>query len=215
MIEAATIREAREALESLPVSHALRLRHSEPWRHYHTWEHVTAILDHLERAERDGVEIHDPISCVAFSEWHDSVYYVHAPSGMNEALSSRLCASESADILSPASVRRACGGIEATAAHRAPDPTAFPDAALQLDADLSILGAPKHVFDVYEDQIRAEYAHVLPKDYAEARASILSRFLERSTLYLTEWSRVQWERQARRNLESSIAALRRSVGILP
>ena len=77
-----------------------------------------------------------------------------------------------------------------------------------IDIDLSILGAPAAVFDTFERQIRAEYAHVPDALYAAGRGQVLSRFLAREALYTTAWLRDQLEDPARENLSRTLNALR-------
>ena len=185
---------------------ALRSRYDEPWRHYHVWAHPQAMLRHLERAIADGVELADPVAAAGFVLWHDAIYDPQAPHGRNELLSAELCRTEMAAIADPVPVARACTAIEATIRHLLPKGDC-PDAALLLDIDLSILGADEATFAVYDQAIRAEYAHVAEPDYCAGRAAILRRFLDRDRLYLTDWGADRWEKAARANLAAAIARL--------
>jgi len=86
------------------------------------------------------------------------------------------------------------------------------DAALVVDIDLSILGREEPRFAEYERQIREEYAWVAQAVFAAKRAEILQRFCERERIFSNEWFWKKYERQARRNLESSIGKLRQEGG---
>ena len=61
-------------LVSLAGITGLRGRYEEPWRHYHSWAHPIAMLEHLGRAELDGVSIADREAAVGFVLWHDAIY---------------------------------------------------------------------------------------------------------------------------------------------
>lgn len=81
------------------------------------------------------------------------------------------------------------------------------DEAIICDADLSILGAHPEHFDHYEMLVREEWAHVPMALFAAARAVILKRFVERPWIYMTDYARTRWERQARTNLATSLSRL--------
>lgn len=99
--------------------------------------------------------------------------------------------------------------ILATIGHELPsDHSRSPDAALLLDIDLSILGAPDAEFKGYDQAIRQEYRHVPEEVYREKRAAVLEAFLRRHRLFLTEWGYGRWEAPARANLAHAIAELR-------
>ena len=46
------------------------------------------------------------------------------------------------------------------------------DVAVDLDADLAILGAEKGVYDGYAEAIRREYAHVPDEEFSDQRACV-------------------------------------------
>jgi len=176
----------------------LLLAWSEPQRHYHTLRHLAECLSTLESvwalAERPA-EL-----CLAL--WfHDAVYEVRASD--NEA--------RSADW-----TRRAllAGGFPAEAAQRVHDlvlatchsaQALTGDAALLVDIDLAILGAPPTRFDEYEAQIRAEYAWVPAAVFREKRQEVLQGFLARPSIYTTAHFRQMLEEAARANLHRSLS----------
>ena len=192
-------------LDRAPIV-ALKARYDEPWRHYHAWPHPQAMLHHLAAAGADGVAVVDHDAAVGFILWHDAVYDPQAGGGRNERLSAALCSAEMAAIASPVAVDRAVAAIEATVRHQLPDRDC-PDGALLLDIDLSILGADAAAFDAYDTAIRREYAHVAEADYRAGRRAILSAFLDRPRLYLTDWGHDRWEASARVNLRRAIDRL--------
>lgn len=104
--------------------------------------------------------------------------------------------------------------VRATAKHRPQEGLStddLHDTLHFLDLDLSILGADQVRFDAYEAGVRHEYRHVEWATFAERRAGILARFLERESLYQTDWGRLEFEARARRNLTRSIARLRQAA----
>ena len=82
-----------------------------------------------------------------------------------------------------------------------------PDTRLLVDIDLAILGQPAHIFDVYEQQIRQEYAWVPQEAFRQGRTRILRVFLHRSSIYATAHFRPCYEEQARINIARSLRAL--------
>ena len=182
----------------------LRRRHAEPQRHYHDWSHVEALLGHCEAA---GDRIHDRSAVLFAILFHDAIYDPRAKD--NERRSAALLVATDPP-LSPESLALARRMIEATAGHQLPgDLTgiALEDCAHFLDMDLGILGAPPGRFDIYEEQIRREYAHVADDAFRTGRAKVLRHFAQRERLYFTPWGQERFERQARANLARSLAAL--------
>lgn len=184
----------------------LKPRYAEAHRAYHTWDHIEALL----RLHHQYTPLFDDPSRVLWAlYWHDAVYDPTASD--NEIQSARLLRREAEGILPSESLDEAAQIIEATTGHTIPDdvaPALRRDLTLFLDLDLSILGQTQPVFDAYEVAIRAEYAFVEETIYRQARAAILSRFLERERLFFNDEFNVVWEKSARDNLKRSIAALR-------
>lgn len=183
----------------------LRARHGEPQRAYHGWAHIEALL-----RWRDEVadRLADPAAVLWAILFHDAVYDPRASD--NEERSARLLEAADAPGLAPAVRARAARLVRMTAAHAIPDglpPNEAADAALFLDMDLSILGAPLTAFDAYEAAIRREYAHVPDDAFRSGRAAILRRFLARERIYLSDWGRERFEAAARENVTRSLEAL--------
>lgn len=183
----------------------LRNRYAEPHRHYHTWAHIEAMLGWLA-LRRD--HLHDPAAVELAILFHDAVYDPARPD--NEAQSAQLLQDADLPDVADDTRLRAVRMIEATAAHGLADnlsETDRSDMAEFLDMDLSILGAAPAVFEGYERAIRDEYAFVPEDLFRAARRGILERFLERPTLYFSDWGRDRFEAGARSNVAASIAVL--------
>lgn len=77
-----------------------------------------------------------------------------------------------------------------------------------LDMDLSVLGRDEVGYNLYSKQIRQEYIHMSPTDYASGRAGVLRSFLTRGDLmYYTTHFRGLFLDKAKMNLELELAQL--------
>ena len=81
----------------------------------------------------------------------------------------------------------------------------LPDAQILVDVDLSILAASAERFAEYEQQVRAEYSWVPQFLYSYKRREILQTFLERESIFSTDYFRERLEAAARRNLTEALA----------
>ena len=187
-----------------PLLEDVRRRHAEPQRHYHDWSHVEALLGHFS-AIADKIEDRDAVLYAVL--FHDSVYDPRAKD--NERRSAALLV-DAAPPISETSLALAKRMIEATEGHYLPGDLADAgqgDCAHFLDMDLAILGAAEERFDIYEDQVRREYAHVPGDAFRTGRAEVLRHFAGREVLYFSDWGRDRFEARARANIARSLAAL--------
>lgn len=174
--------------------------YAQPQRHYHNLQHITECLVELERTHSLAAA---PKLIAAALWFHDAVYDPH--SATNEEDSAALAVEcLTAARVDPAVISHVRALILCTKRH---DPASVPDAALLIDIDLVVLGQPAARFWEYESAIRAEYAWVPWPTYAEKRAAILTRFLQRPALYRTESFRSRYEATARANLAAAITRL--------
>jgi len=179
--------------------------YSEPHRRYHNLDHVRHCLSELDSASALAENL-DPVE---FALWlHDAVYDPKATE--NEEKSALWAVEILKETGCPNRTREHVSDlILATKHRRAP---ADRDAELILDIDLSILGQPPEVFDLYEESIRAEYSWVPVSMYAAARTRVLRSFLDRPRLYFTSHFEGLYAAQARANLTRAVAALEPSAG---
>ena len=172
----------------------------EPQRAYHTLQHLGECIDGFDAA----IDLAAHPGEVELALWfHDAVYDVarhdNEEKSADWAHAAVLRAGAPAD-----AAARIHGLVLATRHATAP---AGGDAALLVDIDLAILGAPVDRFDEYERQVRREYAAVADDAFRAGRCEILRSFLARPALYVTERFRARLEAPARANLERSLERL--------
>ena len=179
---------------------ALARAYGEEGRAYHTLDH---ILDCLARLDEHG-EPTDGRDVIEAAIWfHDVVYDPHRSD--NERKSAEWAGRLLTEAGAPApTVSRIQRLIRATDHAAAPTER---DAMLLCDIDLSILGRGRQEFDEYQRRIREEYAWVPEREYREGRSRILSSFLGRRRIYLTDHFHDRCEAMARVNLERALAEL--------
>jgi predicted metal-dependent HD superfamily phosphohydrolase len=176
-----------------------------PDRHYHGLAHIEAML---ALAKQYHAAVSDSGAVEAAIWFHDAIY--DSRRSDNETRSAALAREALAGSAQPERLSRIAGMIEATATHALPDlgdRAASEDAALFLDMDLSILGAPPTDFDAYEAAIRREYGWVEEPAWRAGRAAVLETFLARPHIFHTDAFRRRSEGQARANIRRSLAAL--------
>ncbi|PWK65808.1 hypothetical protein [Aminobacter sp. AP02] len=174
-------------------------------RHYHGIRHIEALL---ALAQEYHAQLSDPEAVEAAIWFHDAVYDSRRKD--NEALSAALAAERLQALVDAPRLARIVKMIEATAMHEVPafdDAAARNDAALLLDMDLSILGAPAKTFDAYEDAVRREYSWVSDPDWRAGRGAVLRNFLSRPRIFHTAIFAKRFETQARANMERSLAVI--------
>lgn len=178
----------------------LEARYTEPHRAYHNLAHVMDCLGKLGTASHLAM---NPAAIEMALWYHDAVYDPRAKD--NEEQSAALAAQVAKAIGLPDAIRAQVNPlILATKKH---ETAVHPDAPLMVDIDLSILGAARTRFDEYEMQIRREYHWVTPEAFAAGRIAVLQGFLNRPSIFTTEFFRSQFEQPARDNLARSIARL--------
>jgi predicted metal-dependent HD superfamily phosphohydrolase len=175
-----------------PIFERLRAAYAEPHRAYHNAHHIDACLRWA-----DEVGANDEVEAALW--FHDAVYDTRARD--NEEKSAELVLES---LRGAEGAGRIAAHVRATKSHQ----STSPDTALVLDIDLSILGADEETYARFEQQIREEYSWVDPAAYAAGRSAVLSGFLARERIYVTDDFRDRLEEQARRNLEWALSLLR-------
>ncbi len=178
----------------------LKGMYNEPHRFYHNLNHIKDCLDEFDIVQHISEHPHE----LEFAIWyHDAIYDTKAKD--NEERSARLAyntcklgglANNFAEIVK--------GFVLVTKHIAVPESV---DGKLIVDVDLSSLGKPADDFDEQNRNIRREYSWVPEEDYRKGRKDILQGFLDRSSIYLTNFFRKRYGAQAIRNLERSIKQL--------
>lgn len=171
-------------------------------RHYHTLEHIADCLERYKEIPRD-VNIRRPMTVVMALWWHDVIY--DPRSSTNELDSAHLaediCRMMGIDSGPSA---RVCEFILATRHESEPD---CQGAKFVCDIDLASLGYDWDTFSENSRKIRAEYDFVPEAEFCSKRAEVMRAFLDRPTIYWTEYFRDQYEARARENILRHIEEL--------
>ncbi|RWP19191.1 MAG: hypothetical protein EOR00_08740 [Mesorhizobium sp.] len=194
-----------QALIDEPLKRELSALYEAEGRHYHNLGHIEAML---ALANDYKASLHDPTAVEAAIWFHDAIYDSRAKD--NEARSAVLAEKKLAGRTDVQRLGRITAMISATATHELPqfdDENAARDAALFLDMDLAILGAPPDAFDAYEQAVRREYGWVEEPNWRAGRSAVLKSFLARPHIFHTEEFRQRFEAQARQNMARSLEAL--------
>jgi predicted metal-dependent HD superfamily phosphohydrolase len=173
---------------------------SEKHRHYHTLKHLGECLARFAAVRGDAQR---PAEVELALWFHDAFYDPRRDD--NELLSANWARSSVLQAgLPPDVADRVHALVMATRHDAVPGDS---DAQLLVDVDLSILGATPERFDEFDEQIRAEYAHVPDEAFRQGRGNVLNGFLARPRLYGTAYFHALLERQARDNLQRALARL--------
>jgi predicted metal-dependent HD superfamily phosphohydrolase len=182
------------------VLNRLLAAYDGPGRYYHNLHHLRAVLQklHLFSAAL-------PSPALELAAWfHDAVYDPRTTD--NEERSAALARQELLRLGLPADLtERVAELVLCTRDHRAPAKDT--EAPVLLDADLAILGAAPAAYTTYARAIRQEYAWVPDAEYRAGRCRVLTAFLERPRLFMTEQAWRALEEQARHNLTGELAEL--------
>src|SRR5688572_1982809 len=188
---------------------ALEAAYATPPRAYHNFQHVLEVLRHYHEAAQ-GPGWTQPVEVALAVLYHDAIY--EAGSSDNESCAAALAA-EHIDRWLPTrgiDVARVRELIDLTARHGTLVPgDVDEEAALFLDCDMAILGAPHEVFDAYDRGIAAEYRAVVPGWLFKInRRRFLKSLLGRERIYLTPFFHERLDAQARRNLRRAVTVKR-------
>lgn len=171
----------------------------EPQRVYHGQGHLVWLLD---EADRRAALIRDR-AFVGYAIWfHDAVYQPGRSD--NEA--------QSADwarmslVHRPDLAARVADVIVMTKNHA--DGEATGDAALFLDMDIAILGAPRESYCAYAVGVRREYSHVADFAFAAGRGAFLAKQLELTRIFRTDLYESELGAVARANIAWELEEMR-------
>lgn len=179
----------------------------EDHRSYHDAVHLAEVLAALDELHEGG-ELPDRDRHLAgvVAWFHDAVYDARVGAGANEEASAVLAEERLSPLgLAAQDIRRVARLVRESATHEMT--TDDPATKAFHDADLWILAAPAERFDAYCHQVRLEYRQVRAADYARGRTAVLTPFVTRERLYLTDHAHEHWTERARVNLAREIDRL--------
>jgi predicted metal-dependent HD superfamily phosphohydrolase len=178
----------------------LATRYSEPHRAYHTLEHIGHCLDEFEQVRQLAT---NPNTVELALWYHDAIYDTKTKDSEERSAALAVEVIRSASL--PDNLGQLVANLIMATKHTAA-PT-DPDVQLLVDIDLSILGQSEDKFDEYEMRVRKEYEWVIEDAFVVGRSAILKSFLDRPTIYSTQFFRNKYEAQARRNIARSLTRL--------
>lgn len=191
------------------IFEVLYQRYNELHRYYHNPSHLKMCLNELDLV-RDLAS--DP-DAIEFALWyHDAAYnsakkptsLQHQPVD-DEGSSAELAETDIKKLgLSPEFAQKVGSFILLTKHESVPKDK---DQQLLVDIDLAILGRSSRLFDLYEQNVRTEYGWITQEQFVRARKAILQSFLDRGSVYSTEFFHSRYEEQARKNLQRSVKKL--------
>jgi predicted metal-dependent HD superfamily phosphohydrolase len=169
--------------------------HTEKHRHYHSLNHLIYLYHILE-----DIKLNPVYEFTIF--YHDIIYDVHNKD--NEEQSARLTQKRLQALTVPNEIiEEVYQLILATKKHQSSNIMHH----TFLDADLGILGINLENYKNYAQNVRKEYQIYDDTNYALGRKKVLKYFLEKPNIYLTEHFQLQYEEQARSNLEWELKSL--------
>ena len=174
--------------------------YQEEGRGYHNLKHIEETLSDFEEVKdliNEALEVQMAIW------YHDIIYDSKRPD--NEETSAEI-AIESAKRLNIDShfAKKVYNLIILTKGHL---PSNNPDSKYLIDIDFGILGKNSSRFAEYEDGIKKEYSNYSDGEYKTGRIKVLENFLNRESIYQTEYFRNKYEEKARKNILNLIKKL--------
>lgn len=181
----------------------IETQYSEKSRHYHTLNH----LYHMFQAY-DEVEplIHHKAAFQFVIWYHDIIY--KASKNNNEEQSAQVAVERLQKLsLENSQIELIKTLIISTKKHSILADKHSSDNAYLLDIDLSILGSDWDSYQTYCSNIRKEYKIYPTFMYNKGRKQVLKHFLNRDSLYFTEYFKEKFETKARENIKTELKML--------
>lgn len=171
-------------------------RYSEDQRVYHTLQHIVHCLQEFDEVRSLA---RNP-NAVEMAIWfHDIIY----ERGKDDEERSAAHAQQVATTIGlPVEFGNEVARLILTTKH-----TFVPediDAKLLGDIDISILGQAPETFNRYEDNIRREYSFVEDEPFRRGRTAVIQSFLDRESIFATDYFKTKYNNQAESNLVRSL-----------
>ena len=175
---------------------------SEPHRRYHDVRHLAQCLTALKALAAEGA-VARPVVLAAW--FHDAVH--NGQPRIDEEASAVLAQERLEPLVGAAEAAEAGRLVRVTIGHD-PEP-GDRDAALLVDADLSVLGQVRGRYHVYLRDVREEYARYDDEQFRQGRLAVVSDLLTRRPLFATATGRRLWGARAELNLTEERSRLTR------
>jgi len=172
-------------------------KHSEKGRYYHNLTHLEDLYQQLIKV-RSSVENWESVLFSLF--YHDVIYNVSKAN--NEEKSAELAVARMKEIgANRTEIELTKKIILATKSHSIDQNS---DVNTFTDADLSILGRDSDVYAKYCENIRKEYSMYPDFLYKKGRKRVVKHFLSMPLIYKTHHFQIEFEENARQNLNQEI-----------
>lgn len=192
--------------DSQIVSENIIKTYNHPKRGYHGVKHILDMLESFEKFmtwSNQSILIKDPDAFKFAILMHD---YVNGEP--DEVEKSAMKAKKILYKISPNYDFSYIESLIMATDYSSPQKLNFEQKLMQ-DIDLEILGKPFEEYKKYSDAIREQYANYPDEIYKPARKKILKTFINKNSVYNTEYYKIKYETQARENIEQEIAFLER------
>ena len=178
--------------------------YSQPERHFHNLAHLSQLFEVLSSYQH-MLEDWDTLAFAVF--YHDIVYDVvnYVTENTNEDRSADKAEQSLLQISYPSEkISRCKQHILATKKHEQSEDS---DTNFLIDADLSILGQPWNVYEVYMKNIRKEYDIYPDPIFRAGRTKALEHFLQLPQLFKTDAFQQGYGAVAKENLNHELEIL--------
>lgn len=179
----------------------LLAHYREAHRHYHTETHLAFCLAAYNEIRK---HLKNPLEVEMAIFLHDVIYQ---PGELdNEEKSTKYAAELLGKMGLPIEVcARICNLILATKHDQDPEKIMDNDTRYMLDIDLRWMGTDPERFEKNTLRIRREFSHLSDQDFDSGRRAFYRMFLDRSSIFCTEYFGKKFEQQARENLERLVS----------
>ncbi len=180
--------------DCVDIYRALQELYGESHRVYHTGDHIRYCLAGFDLMDTDLTQTSKDI--IELSIWfHDAIYEISASD--NEAQSARWFSSQADCRLNPDIINAVNRCILFTTHQEVP---ADPYSRFVVDIDLSGFGQDWEGFVDDGRKIREENNHLNDEAFVSGQIKFMSRLLNRSRIYYTEYFNALLETRARQNI---------------
>jgi len=177
------------------------LSYSQNWRYYHNINHIYNMINILSPIKSKFTNW----TLILWSTLYHDYIYIPENSNNEERSANIACIKMEEYNYSFNDKEFVKSIILATKTHKIVD---CDEIKLFLDADLSILGEPRELYESYKNNIRKEYSVFDDNQYKIGRLNILKYFLDMDFIYKTEYFRELFEKQAKNNINYEILTLK-------